>query len=168
MEPITLCLAQIFVGIDVSKAKLDACLLTSAGKTHHKSFANTPQGFAQLLAWALALAGEQTCHFALEVTSSYSEGIALFLAEKEQRVSVLNPARVRYAALACGAGNKTDKADAKVIADASAAPWPQAEPTTVAATLAGVEETGRPGPTPRRPDRDGAPGEEPLRAGLCR
>ena len=105
------------VGIDVSKLTLDACFLTQEDKKRHRRFANTPAGWRALLEWALALAPErQPCHFALESTGAYSEGVALFLAEQRQKVSVVNPARVRHAALAAGVCNKTDKLDASVIA----------------------------------------------------
>src|SRR5690348_1437658 len=53
----------------------------------------------------------------LEATGAYSEALALFLAEADQTVSLVNPFRIHHAAIAQGAGNKTDKADAKVIAD---------------------------------------------------
>jgi len=43
--------------------------------------------------------------------------VAHFLAEAEQRVSIVNPARIKYAGLAQGVGNKTDRADARLIAD---------------------------------------------------
>ena len=109
--------ADTFLGIDVAKAKLDTCLLLPEGHVHHKAFANTPAGWAKLRDWALSLSQGKPCHFALEVTASYSDGLATFLAQDDQRVSLLHPARVRYAALAAGTGNKTDKADAKVIAD---------------------------------------------------
>jgi transposase len=42
--------------------------------------------------------------------------VALFVLEKQQAVSVINPARIRFFALAQNAGNKTDKADARLIA----------------------------------------------------
>ncbi len=115
MEPVLP--AAAWVGIDVSKLKLDACFLDENGTTRHKSFSNSAAGFAQLLAWTLKHAQERPCHLALEATACYSEGIALFLYEQGQWVSVLNPARLRFAALAAGAGNKTDKADARLIAD---------------------------------------------------
>ena len=107
--------AHTFLGIDVAKAKLDCCLLLPQGHAH-KAFANTPAGWSKLRDWAMDLSQGKPCHFALEVTASYSEGIATFLAQDGQRVSLLHPARVRFAALAAGSGNKTDKADARVIA----------------------------------------------------
>jgi transposase len=62
----------------------------------------------------------------------YSQGIALFLVEKEQLVSVINPARIKYFGLAQNQGNKTDKADARLIAQycqmQSPPPWRIAAP----------------------------------------
>ena len=62
------------------------------------------------------LAKNQPCHFCLEATGPYSQEVALFLVEKEQKVSVINPARIRFFGLAQNQGNKTDKADARLIA----------------------------------------------------
>ena len=44
--------ATAVIGIDVSKATFDACLLTPDGKARVKAFPNAPDGFAALLAWA--------------------------------------------------------------------------------------------------------------------
>jgi transposase len=52
----------------------------------------------------------------MEATGPYSQSIALFLVGKEQKVSVINPARIKYFGLAQNQGNKTDKADARLIA----------------------------------------------------
>jgi transposase len=110
--------APVWIGLDVSKLKLDACFVDQSGVTRSKSFANTPAGWAKLLAWTLDLAqAGMACHFALEATACYSDGVALFLCEQNQKVSVLNPRRVHFAALAAGAGNKTDQADARLIAE---------------------------------------------------
>ena len=114
MEPIRS--TTFHVGIDVSKLSLDACFLTCEDKKRHKRFANSAAGWAQLLNWVSALAKEQPCHFALEATGAYSEGLSLFLSEQKQKLSVVNPARVRHAALAAGIASKTDKLDASVIA----------------------------------------------------
>lgn len=106
-----------WIGIDVSKDTLDVCLLRATGKEKHKQFSNDASGHAKLLRWVQHLAGQEVCHFCLESTGSYSTAVAHFLAEAEQRVSIANPARIKYAGLAQGAGNKTDKADARLIAD---------------------------------------------------
>lgn len=39
------------VGIDVSKAKLDVCLLGETGESAYYQVANTASGYALLLAW---------------------------------------------------------------------------------------------------------------------
>ena len=39
------------LGLDVAKAKFNACLIRESGKLRHTSFANSPAGFAQLSAW---------------------------------------------------------------------------------------------------------------------
>jgi transposase len=108
---------NVYIGLDISKDTIDACcLLGRTDKPQHKAFANTRDGHQKLLRWVQHLAAEQTCHFALEATGAYGRAVAEFLARAEQRVSILNPARVKYGGMATGQGNKTDKADAKTIA----------------------------------------------------
>lgn len=107
---------SVWIGLDISKATLDACLLRPNGKSTAKQFANDASGHLKLLRWAEHLAGEARAHFCLEATGSYSQDVALFLAEAEQRVSVVNPARIRFFGLCQRQGNKTDKADAALIA----------------------------------------------------
>ena len=115
----------VWIGIDVSQAKLDVRLLRTTGKAQHKGFGNDAASHAQLLRWVHHLVGQELCHFCLESTGSYSTAGALFLAEAGQRVSLVNPAPIKYAGLAqdvCGLGprrigNKTDHAAARLIAD---------------------------------------------------
>lgn len=109
--------ATVWLGIDVSKDSLDVCLLRASGKEKHKSFSNDTAGHAKLLRWVQHLVGEDVCHYCLESTGSYSMAVAHLLVEAEQRVSIVNPARIKYAGMAQGVGNKTDKVDARLIAD---------------------------------------------------
>ena len=101
--------SPICIGLDVSKDTLDACLLICQ-KRHEKQFVNEESGHAKLLSWAQGLAGQSPCHFCLEATGPYSQSVALFLVEKQQAVSVVNPARpprgIRFFALAQNAGTK--------------------------------------------------------------
>src|SRR5262249_41208151 len=83
-----------FVGIDVSKASRDACLLLPAGKARQAAFANDAGGHAALIAWADRHAAGCDLRFCLEATGPYSEAPALALAEAGRHVSVANPARV--------------------------------------------------------------------------
>ena len=123
----------IFVGIDVSKDTLDACLLLPQGKERQSAFANDPRGHAALLAWADRYADGLALHFCLEVTGPYSEAPADALADAGRLVSVANPARVKAHAAAGGQGNKTDPADARAVAQfardrrppAWQPPWPE-------------------------------------------
>jgi hypothetical protein len=106
----------VWIGLDVSKDTLDACLVKTEGRPLWKTFLNTPAGFQQLLRWVEHLVAEADCHFGLEATGAYSLGVAQFLAEANVYTSVLNPARVKYEGIAAGQGNKTDPADAHTMA----------------------------------------------------
>jgi transposase len=105
-----------YLGIDVSKDTLHACCWRENGKHKDKVFANTSDGQEKLLRWAQHLAGEQSLHFCMEATGAYSTLCAQYLADREQAVSIVNPARIKYAGFAYGSGNKNDKADARTIA----------------------------------------------------
>jgi transposase len=104
------------VGIDVSKDSLDACLLLPQGKERRFAFANDARGHAALLAWADRHADGSALHFCLEATGPYGEALAGSLFTSGLFVSVVNPARVKYHGVALGQGNKTDRADARLIA----------------------------------------------------
>ena len=108
----------IGIGIDVSKATFDACLLTPEGTAREKAFPNTPAGFAALLAWAdRHAAGAATAlrdggHRRVRGRESPA-----FLHAAGRLVSVVNPTRIKYAGVMRGRRNKTDKADARLIAE---------------------------------------------------
>jgi transposase len=108
--------ATCFVGIDVSKDTLDACLIRPEGRTQEATFANDPKGHAALLAWADRHANGCPLHFCMEATGPYSEAPAIHLADAGRLISVVNPTRIKYAGLAWGRANKTDTADARLIA----------------------------------------------------
>src|SRR3954471_12588693 len=112
--------ATCFAGIDVSKDTLDCCLLLPGGRAKEAPFANDRAGHAALVAWADRHAAGAAVHFCLEATGPYSEAIATHLAAAGRLVSVANPTRIKYAGLARGRGNKTDRADAKLIAEYAA------------------------------------------------
>jgi len=109
--------ASAVVGIDVSQDTLDACLIRPDGQTKEATFANDPTGHAALLAWAKRHAGGLPIHFGLEATGPYSEAPATTLAQAGPLVSVVNPTRIKYAGIAWGRANKTDTADARLIAE---------------------------------------------------
>jgi transposase len=108
--------ATAVIGIDVSKATLDCCLLAPDGKARDRAFPNDPGGFAALLAWADRHAPGAAAHFGMEATGGYEDALATHLHAAGRAVSVVNPTRIKYAGLVRGRGNKTDKADARLIA----------------------------------------------------
>jgi transposase len=115
---------NVVVGIDVAKSKIDAfCLRDGKGKS--KVFDNDAQGYRALQQW-LGERGCETsnCHICLEATGAYSEALALALVEAGWQVSVVNPARVKGFAQGELSRNKTDRADAAMLARFCAAMRP--------------------------------------------
>lgn len=103
------------IGVDVSKAKLDVALLLAGGKFRDKVVANSRKGFAEMVAW-LAKHGVSTGHVCMEATGAYWEELAEYLADAGFEVSVVNPAHIKSYGESLGSRSKTDKADARVIA----------------------------------------------------
>lgn len=116
----------MILGIDIAKAKFDVTLVAESGRPRHRTFANTPSGFAQLQVWCDAVSPlvVQAC---MEATNVYWEALAAYLHGQGYRVSVVNPARIAGYAKSQLRRNKTDKLDSAVIADFCAtqhpAPW---------------------------------------------
>jgi transposase len=119
-----------FLGIDIAKARYQASLLMGDGKRRHKSFANSPAGASDLLAWLQRYAGT-VVHACLEATGTYGDAVATALADAGHRVSVVNPAAVKAFAQSQLRRTKTDGVDADVLVDFCRAheppawtPWP--------------------------------------------
>ena len=122
------------VGVDIAKAKFDACLWRA--RPLLKTFDNTPEGCTALLAW-LAQHGVTQAHVCLEATSTYGDALARHCHERGHRVSLVNPARIKAFGQACGLRNKTDSADARLIAEFcdQQRPRPWTPPAPEVATL---------------------------------
>jgi len=109
-----------YIGVDVSKAKLDCAALVDEAvlKFRSKTFPNTAVGWRALLSWAVEQTGAPTqgLHFVLEATGVYSEAPAAALCRAATAVSVVNPAQVRDFAKGLAMRNKTDALDARVLA----------------------------------------------------
>lgn len=114
------------LGIDVAKAKLDCALRLTNGKFRHKVVENTPAGFRALDSW-LAKEGAQAVHVCMEATGLYWEGIAEHLAgQSTLTVSVVNPLQIKAFGESQLIRTKTDKVDAKLIAQFCAERAPDA------------------------------------------
>ena len=99
-----------YVGIDVSKDRLDVAVLD---ENQEKQVGNTQAGVAELVAWMLELQPEL---IVVEATGGYQRAVVEALFWAGSAVAVVNPARVRQFARACGLLAKTDKLDARVLA----------------------------------------------------
>ncbi len=117
-----------YLGIDVSKDKFDVALMldeSTTGKFKQKNFSNDVDGFCRLIKWLESRASEPV-HVGMEATNTYWESLAEFMSDKGFAVSVINPSLVKNEAKSWGVRNKTDRADALVIAKYCAAKKPQA------------------------------------------
>jgi len=106
---------QPVLGIDISKATYDVVLQIEEKKSH-RQFSNNPEGFKQLGIW-LKQNQIKKAHTCMEATGKYGECLANDLYQNGHDVSVVNPARIKAYACSKLRRNKTDKADAELIAD---------------------------------------------------
>lgn len=104
-----------FVGIDVSKARLDVQLHAS---DQTRAFVNARPGWKNLISWLTPLAPER---IVLEATGGYEQGVLDALYAAGLPVVRLNPRQARDFAKASGQLAKTDALDAKVLAAIAAA-----------------------------------------------
>jgi len=99
-----------FIGIDVSKNRLDAHILPT---NVFKSVSNDDKGCKKLVSMMLSL--NPVC-IVLEGTGGYETTIAMQMAIAKLPVAIVNPRQVRDFAKALGILAKTDKIDARVLA----------------------------------------------------
>lgn len=112
------------LGLDIAKAKFDAALLRGE-KFKTKIFSNDTAGFAALSAW-LAAQQVTTVRVCLEATGTYGLAVATYLYDQGHHVSIVNPAQIKAFAATLLTRNKTDRADARLIARFSALHQPSA------------------------------------------
>ena len=106
---------QNILGIDVSKDTLDVVLVTEKG-AFHKVISNTFRGYQSLENWLKARRVDKV-HACLEATGQYGEAVSEYLFERGHQVSMMNPARIKRYGESKLHRNKTDKADAALIAE---------------------------------------------------
>lgn len=108
---------SIVVGIDIAKHTFDIATLQANGKHRTKAkLSNAPKGFEVLLQW-LARHAEPQAWIVMEATGIYHEALAEWLYEHDYKICVLNPAQIALYARSQLQRVKTDKVDAKLIAD---------------------------------------------------
>lgn len=108
--------ATVFCGIDVSARTL-AVAVQQAGQWAQREFANNASGHKELIAWLHKR--QAKVRVSLEATGIYSLDLALTLdAATRIELAVLNPKKVHEFAKSLRR-SKTDKADARVLAEFS-------------------------------------------------
>jgi transposase len=112
---------EVFVGIDVSKARLDVAA------DGHPPFAaeNTPEGVAGLVARLVPM---RPALVVLEATGRLEAAVVAALAAAGLAVAVINPRQARDFAKATGKLAKTDAIDAAALAHFARAVRPEARP----------------------------------------
>lgn len=103
------------LGIDISKAKFDVALLVAGKVKKTHIFENAPDGFKALSSW-LMKQGISSVSACMEATGCYGDALATWLYDQGFMVSVVNPAQIKSFGGAQLNRAKTDKADAKLIA----------------------------------------------------
>lgn len=116
----------MILGIDVAKDKVDVALFNDKEFIAAGQFDNTPTGFKKLGKW-LSHKSAEPVRACMEATGRYGDALATWLHEQGHQVSVVNPARIKKYAESQLKRNKTDKLDARIIADfcrtQEPAPW---------------------------------------------
>ena len=106
----------IYIGVDLSKARLDVSLPDKKGTYKTKCFSNDQKGFDKFIKAIHSIKSELPLLVAFESTGS----ISLYFAEQLDCAKIaracLNPAWVRHYAKSIGQVAKTDKIDSLIIA----------------------------------------------------
>ena len=101
----------MYLGIDISKDSLDCFKLMEIPE--RRQFSNDEAGVKKLLTW---LGAEKDAHVVMEATGVYWQTSAFGLHEQGFKVSVVNPAQVKYFARSILRRGKTDSMDAELLA----------------------------------------------------
>ena len=110
---------MFYLGIDVSKLKLDCTLLLDPDNDKRKSkvVPNSRDGVRELVKWCAkhGVTVDQV-HVVLEATGPYHEQAATTLHDSGVSVSIANPANVHDFGRALAVHSKTDALDSLVLA----------------------------------------------------
>jgi transposase len=111
-EPKTMSATSVVVGIDVAKAQVDVAVLGS--QLDAQQFDNDDAGHAAL---AAALSPLGVALVVMEATGGYEAGLACALQAAGLSVAIVNPKQARDFAKAMGQRAKTDRIDARMLAE---------------------------------------------------
>lgn len=110
---------MFFVGIDVASKKHDCCILDAQGKVYLQfQFQNSRKGFSFLFENLSKLGSAENVKIGLEATGIYSTSLLSFLWRNGFEATTFNPLHIKKRISATTLRKtKTDKSDAKFIAD---------------------------------------------------
>jgi transposase len=109
-------MATTYLGIDVSKKKLDVAFMKGCDVISHYTCCNNQEGYQQIHQWSGEV-NPAEIHVCLEATGQYSQPVAEYLHGQGYAVSLVNPVCIKNYARSQLRRNKTDKLDAGLIAD---------------------------------------------------
>lgn len=101
----------MYLGIDISKDNLDCFRLAEMSEA--RQFSNNKRGIKKLVVW---LKDNTDLHVVMEATGVYWQASAFALHKQGIKVSVVNPAQVKYFAQSSLRRGKTDAMDAELLA----------------------------------------------------
>lgn len=107
----------IGIGIDVSKAKLDLAIRLSNQKYAESSFKNTARGINSLCVFLKRQEAAKAAPLIIESTGDYHLQSALMIKQREFNVKLINPIMTKRYQKSSIRNAKTDKIDAKRLAD---------------------------------------------------
>jgi transposase len=117
---------EIFVGIDISKSKMD---VATWGSEETRAYRNESDGRRALVKGLKLL---NPTLIVIEASGGLEQAIVSELHRQDLPVAIVNPTRVRNFARSTGQLAKTDKMDAKIIAHFAQAVRPQVRPLRTA------------------------------------
>jgi transposase len=111
---------KYILGIDISKATFHYCLQLQRDRSVSKiaagSWSNHPTDITRFTAHLQTLIGQAPLHAGMEATGRYGHNLFLALHEAGARVSVINPAQVKFFARSLNRRGKNDPMDASLLA----------------------------------------------------
>lgn len=109
-----------YIGIDISKLTFDVAILNEKEKYNHHKFSNDGDGFTKMM----QLLNQESDVCVMEASGPYYLKLATYLFDNKISVCVVNPLVIRRFSQMRMSRTKTDKKDAKIIADYGRAETP--------------------------------------------
>ena len=107
---------KVFIGIDVSKQRLDVAVLKNGNIESERAFLNRKSGIMSIITKIGKLADRKEIVFGCEPTGVYHRMLVRMVHEYGYCIKLINPRFTKHEAMANGVRDQTDKVDAALIA----------------------------------------------------